>query len=254
MDYTKSIGSITELQCISKFIELGFDCSIPYGDACKYDFIADVNGKLLKIQCKSCSHPIKNGIRDTNSIAISCISQTTNTQKTIRHKYTSDMIDYFATYFDGNVYLIPVEECSFQKRLRLAPPKNNNQKYNKAEDYLIEKVLKDKQDVDFLKQKENIKNLQLSQPKIFYCSQCNKNIVSKENGICTECKSFNNRVVKNRPDRKELKNMIRQISFEQIGRNYGVSSNAIRKWCVSYDLPSRKKEINEYTDEEWSKI
>mgnify|MGYP003400600460 CR=1 FL=1 len=30
------------------FIELGYDCSIPYGNSAKYDFIADINGELLK--------------------------------------------------------------------------------------------------------------------------------------------------------------------------------------------------------------
>ena len=141
MDYTKSIGSVTELQCISKFIELGFDCSIPYGDSYKYDFIADINGNLIRVQCKSCYHPIKDGIEDTNAIKFNCVSQTTNTQKTVRHKYTSDMIDFFATYYDGNVYIIPVDECSQVKTLRFAPLQTN-QLYNKAEDYLIENFIK----------------------------------------------------------------------------------------------------------------
>ena len=44
MEYTQSKGNLVELQCISKFIELGYECSIPYGNSAKYDFIADVNG------------------------------------------------------------------------------------------------------------------------------------------------------------------------------------------------------------------
>lgn len=62
MNYTQSIGNIVELQCISKFIELGYEVSIPYGNGAKYDFIADVNGKFLRIQCKSCSNPKLRGI------------------------------------------------------------------------------------------------------------------------------------------------------------------------------------------------
>ena len=36
MNYTQSIGNIVELQCISKFIELGYEVSIPYGNGAKY--------------------------------------------------------------------------------------------------------------------------------------------------------------------------------------------------------------------------
>jgi hypothetical protein len=35
---------------------------------------------------------------------------------------------------------------------------------------------------------------------------------------------------------------------------YGVSDNAIRKWCVSEKLPKTKKEIKAYSDKEWEKI
>lgn len=159
MDLTKSKGNITELNCIIKFMEMGFDCSIPYGDSSKYDFIADINGKLIKVQCKSCSNPIsKNkeslGEKDLEAIQFKCCAQTTNTKKTIRHTYSKEDIDYFATYYEGNVYLIPVEECSSSKILRFSPPMNNIQNYNKAENYLIEKVLGEFQNKNFLLQKE----------------------------------------------------------------------------------------------------
>ena len=38
---TQVIGNATELKCIAKFIELGYECSIPYGNSAKYDFIVD---------------------------------------------------------------------------------------------------------------------------------------------------------------------------------------------------------------------
>ena len=53
MDNTKHLGSLTELQCITYLFGLGYDISIPYGDNSSYDFILDVNGKLLKLQCKT---------------------------------------------------------------------------------------------------------------------------------------------------------------------------------------------------------
>ena len=154
MDYTKAIGNITELQCISKFIEMGFDCSIPYGDCCKYDFIADLGNKLIRVQCKTSKNPQrKDGTRDVESIMFSCVAQTTNTKKTVRHKYTEKDIDYFATYWEGNVYLVSVKEWSTTKTLRFSPPLNGQGNYNRAEDYLIENVLGRYQSEKFLTQK-----------------------------------------------------------------------------------------------------
>lgn len=65
MDYTKSKGNITELTCLMGFMSMGFDCSIPYGDCARYDMIVDTGDELLKVQCKSSSNPIRNGVRAT---------------------------------------------------------------------------------------------------------------------------------------------------------------------------------------------
>ena len=45
--------------------------------------------------------------------------------------------------------------------------------------------------------------------------------------------------------------MIRTIPFTVIGKNFGVTDNAIRKWCIDYNLPSKKKDILSFSDEEW---
>jgi hypothetical protein len=48
-----------------------------------------------------------------------------------------------------------------------------------------------------------------------------------------------------------LKKLIRTKPFTQIGKQFNVSDNAIRKWCVSENLPTKKTEINKYSDEDW---
>lgn len=234
---------------------MGFDCSIPYGDASKYDFVADVNGEFLRIQCKSCINPLKkDNTRDSQAIMIYCSAQTTNTKKTVRHSYTSNDIDYFATYYEGKVYLIPVEECSASKTLRFSPPSNGQiDNYNKAENYLIENILGHCQNKNFLIQKEKRNNTFEREVKTFICSQCNSSLVYKEGAICHSCASFNQRKAI-RPSREELKFLIRTKSFLEIGKQYQVSDNAIRKWCKAENLPYKKTEIKKYSDEEWSKI
>ena len=88
----------------------------------------------------------------------------------------------------------------------------------------------------------------------FFCKNCNKEITSQsKSGLCQECSNKSKRVCE-RPSREELKNLIRTMPFTRIGEKFGVSDKAITKWCVSENLPSRKKDINSYSDEEWEFI
>ncbi len=92
--------------------------------------------------------------------------------------------------------------------------------------------------------------------KIYYCKICKKE-VSKNASYCLDCfhklqkqQSLDSMIV----SREELKKIIRTKPFVQIGQDFGVSDNAIRKWCEKYNLPRTKKEINSYSDEEWELI
>ena len=49
--------------------------------------------------------------------------------------------------------------------------------------------------------------------------------------------------VDNKPSKEELLNLIKSFNFEKIGKMYNVSSNAVRKWCISYNLPYKKKDV-----------
>ena len=135
---SKKKGNLTELQCLAAFVECGCGVSIPYGDNSKYDFIADKNGQLLKIQVKTSS--MKNGNPD--AISFSCRSTHVNCSGVKNVRYSENEIDYFATYWNGKCYVIPVQECSAEKTLRFAPPKNGQVKgITFAEEYEISKVL-----------------------------------------------------------------------------------------------------------------
>lgn len=56
------------------------------------------------------------------------------------------------------------------------------------------------------------------------------------------------------PSREVLKTKIRTMSFVQIGKEYNVTDNSVRKWCDTYGLPRRVSEIKSISDEEWEKI
>ena len=137
MENTKYIGNLTELQCIAAFYEIGYSVSIPYGENNRYDFIADVEGHLIRVQVKTSS--TKDGGK---SYSFSCRSSRTNGKRTINKKYSKSEIDYFATFINNRCYLIPVEECSTAKCLRFDQTQNNQQaSINFEENYRLEKQI-----------------------------------------------------------------------------------------------------------------
>lgn len=64
--------------------------------------------------------------------------------------------------------------------------------------------------------------------------------------IDSSAKNFNYKVpLDERPTKKQLLELILSKSFTEVGKIYGVSDNAIRKWCKSYGLPYTKKELKQ---------
>lgn len=136
---SKRKGNITEVECMLAFLKLGYNVLMPYGDCERYDFVVDIEGKLLKIQVKTSSDShINDGY-----IVFKCANKTTKEGHFVRHLYTKEQIDYFMTSYNGQCYLIPVEETSTEKRLRFTPPKNGQLKgVSFAKDYELEKMVK----------------------------------------------------------------------------------------------------------------
>lgn len=258
MNYTQSIGCHIELQCMDAFIRLGYTCSIPYGNDAKYDFIADINGNLIRVQCKS-PQLIKDSDDESiiTALMLHLTNQTTNTIHTIKRKYTENQIDYFATYYDNKTYVIPVRDVeSSSYTLRLLKPKNNNYfGIHMAEDYEISKYFIASNELDETRDRylEGIrKTTERNKSKVKskatdkinnLCKKCGK-IISKGsvNSLCSACFSFERRKVE-RPPKEELENLIYTKPFTTIGKMFGVDDNSIRKWCKAYGLPYRKKDI-----------
>lgn len=102
--------------------------------------------------------------------------------------------------------------------------------------------------------KEYTYPLQSNRTKIHNtCIDCGQPI-SKNAIRCAKCFTQHKHNLSERPSREELKNLIRNNSFVSLGQKFNVSDNAIRKWCVGYNLPSKKTIINSYSDDEWEQI
>ena len=74
------------------------------------------------------------------------------------------------------------------------------------------------------------------------CPICNKNLKSINAKMCLECRNKENS--KNIPPKEELEKLIYKYPFTKIGEMFGVTDNSVRKWCKKYELPYRKKDIN----------
>ncbi len=141
---TKQLGNLTQLQCITRFYELGYSVSVPYGDSEKYDMILDINGKLYKLQAKHAKEFYTED-NQLSYIKMKTSWQSGYTKQSQYHtnKYSKNEIDFFVTYFQGKNYLIPVEECSTEKVLRILPPKNGQIKgISFLKNYIDEEVIK----------------------------------------------------------------------------------------------------------------
>lgn len=85
------------------------------------------------------------------------------------------------------------------------------------------------------------------------CKVCGKSIANKSNYCFEHYKQYLLQK-SNIPDRQTLKNLIRTLPFAQIGKQFNVSDNGVRKWCDIYKLPRTKKEINQISDKDWELI
>lgn len=132
------IGEITEQQVALEFLKQGILLSKPVVQSSRYDFIADINNNLYKIQVKT-SKCIENA-----SLEFATSTSHTNTKGTLNISYTENEVDFFATFYQNQCYLIPFNLCGKRsQRLRLLPTKNGQVKgILFAKDFKLEDIIK----------------------------------------------------------------------------------------------------------------
>ena len=132
------IGEITEQQVAIEFLKLGILVSKPLVQSSRYDFIVDVNHRLYKVQVKT-STPKENNAY----IQFATSTSHTNTQGTLNLTYSEEDVDFFATMYENQCYLVPQNECGKRaQRLRLVPTLNGQTKgVMFAKDYHLEDVI-----------------------------------------------------------------------------------------------------------------
>lgn len=137
---TKRIGNIGEACVLAKFVELEIPVYIPFGDNESADLVADINGKLCKIQIKTCSSLKDN---ETYMVDLRRNKNPWSAKAGKDHEAYND-VDYFATY-----NTITKKVCLFDAKvfhqtsvtLRINKPQVILKTMRFEEDYLIERVL-----------------------------------------------------------------------------------------------------------------
>lgn len=134
----KTKGNISEARALYEFQKYNIPVCLPWGDNERYDMIAEFNGKLNRIQVKTCNEE-QNG-------AICCYTRSSTNHTTNKKLSTYvNEVDYFV--FVNQTYdliaIVPIEDIGEKKqiRLRIREPLNNqitNTKYFK--DYSFDKL------------------------------------------------------------------------------------------------------------------
>ena len=94
-------------------------------------------------------------------------------------------------------------------------------------------------------------NYQIKQ-KNYYCELCGVPI-GKYSRYCVKCGHEIQRKVEERPAPMVLAELIKEKGFVKTGEMFGVSDNAIKKWCEMYGMPRLKKEVIAWYDKQVTK-
>jgi PD-(D/E)XK endonuclease len=136
MALLKRKGDLAELKVAADLLERGCQLSIPFGEDCNYDLIADAGPVLHRIQVK---YTESNG----EIVLIRCRSHSLTKGK-IRHTkhYTAETVDWIAVYdrTTDRCYYCPSSELGSGRcelSLRLVPARNGQRiGVRDADDYI----------------------------------------------------------------------------------------------------------------------
>lgn len=235
---------IIELKVQEEMLRYGFDISVPAFNVARYDLLVDTGREILKIQIK------KALAKSNSSFTISTQTQNTNVKTgKKKHRYTTDEVDYFATVWENQVYLIPVDEVSASKTIKFNDTTYYAENILSSYDRLSDKELYNYAETIVT---EELTDEQKARVLTGKCEKCGAPIYPTAK-MCVPCRNSERR--KNVLSKEDLISKLKNgTSFSAIGRECGVSDNAVRKWCDSYGIPRRSGEIKKMTEEDWSKI
>ena len=78
-------------------------------------------------------------------------------------------------------------------------------------------------------------NYEPKNKKISICGICQKNKKTPKSLSCNDCYREKGKVAI-KPTKEELQDLVKEMPMTKIGEKYGVSDNAVKKWCKKYNI------------------
>lgn len=205
-----------------------------------------INEGILKPECAVCGckerlelHHINGDPSDNRleNLQILCINHHYDTEN-FRNKEGKGR-----KHLTPNDYILSEEDLRIREEAKLLA-KRRSIRIREAEELI--KNSPNKSIKDFPKKNPGIKTNNTS--KDIECPYCHKTFRQKypEQKYCsTECAS---RAHSSNITKEDLLEQIVKLNgnFTQIGKVFGITDNAIRKWCKKFGFPTHRKELQEY--------
>jgi len=131
---TKQTGDVSVARILARLLELERVVSIPFGDNARYDLVVEVEGRLLRVQCKT-------GRLERGAIVFP-VSSSAAHRGGGRRSYHGE-VDAFAVHCPdtAQVLMVPfdaVADCRKEARLRVAESLNGQrQRVRAAASFLL---------------------------------------------------------------------------------------------------------------------
>jgi hypothetical protein len=206
------------------YSSLGWNVSNPITDCTDYDFLAEDNGKIYKIQVKTTRF-----LSEHNNYEVRIVTSGGNQKEYWKKELNKDNLDYLFILTElGECYSIPIEEINTNNSITLG------NKYDKSKVFKLNPIVYDECSNSYNEIEEH-KNIKEKEYK-YFC-ECG-NPVSKKGGLCRSCsqKKRQNRKVE-RPSKEELLQLVKENGMTKTGKMFGVSDKSISKWLIDYELP-----------------
>lgn len=210
---TKDQGNIGEAYAIAYFTSKGFNVSSPLTENQLYDLIVEIDGELKRVQVKTTSvlnshNSWEVGIKTTGR-------NTTNHKTKFFNKNKVDIL--FILTSNGEMYLIESDEIESKSTLSI----NKNKYLNKRVFVLsLNSSERDNYEKEIYNLKKELKKY--------------KNL-NGDVDLSKRRKEYHKSQRKvERPPYDQLLKEIEETNYSEVGRKYGVSDNAIRKWVKWY--------------------
>ena len=235
----QTIGGRSEAAIVSALVNAGKSVFLPAFNAnLRVDLIIhEDDGTFVRVQCKT--GRLKDGVIDFPTCSTGYRYNTIDGLEHRGKKSYRGQCDMFAVYCPENkkCYLIPVDEVgNTRATLRIAAPlKKCKNEIRWAENYEIQDGVIDAPQISNL---QKLRGTELER----FCKNCNGHVKNPKSVYCgTECFGIKQRKV-TRPTYEQLKWVMEELNYNyvQVGKRYGVTDNAVRKWARMYGLLETK--------------